>query len=154
GADRGGCQNAAAHQPAVQPLAGAGQPSGDGALLPAELGGGLGLGQPFQAAQQQRQAGLLPPAAYLLQDRPPQLRRRRRRGRVGRRGGRGHRLGAAGPLAEQRRRAAGDAEQPARQRGAAADRGGLAGQDQEGGLEGVLGVLLAVQQAAADAPDE
>jgi hypothetical protein len=31
-------------------------------------------------------------------------------------------------------------------------RGGLAGQDEEGGLEGVLGVVVA-EQAAADAPD-
>ena len=47
--------------------------------------------------------------------------------------------------------AEGDLEQPAGHRLRVADRAGLPGQHQEGGLEGVLGVLVVVQHAAADA---
>src|SRR6516165_10382744 len=51
-------------------------------------------------------------------------------------------------------RAPGHAVQPARQRRVPADRGGVAGQHEEGGLEGVLRVLVVAQHAAADAHDE
>jgi hypothetical protein len=39
-------------------------------------------------------------------------------------------------------RAAGDAVEPTSQRCGLANRGGLAGEDEEGGLEGILGVSL------------
>jgi hypothetical protein len=48
----------------------------------------------------------------------------------------------------------GDAVQPAGHRLALADGGGAAGQDQEGGLESVLGVVLVVQDVPADAPHQ
>ena len=44
--------------------------------------------------------------------------------------------------------------QPAGQGLRLADRGGIAGQHQEGGLEGVLGIVLVAQDVTADAPDE
>jgi hypothetical protein len=47
--------------------------------------------------------------------------------------------------------AAGDAVQPVADQLAGHDRGRPAGEDEEGGLEGVLGVLLVGQHAAADA---
>ena len=46
-----------------------------------------------------------------------------------------------------------DVIQPAAQHDAAADRAGLLDQDQEGGLEGVLGVVGVAQDAVADAQD-
>src|SRR5262249_46778197 len=51
-------------------------------------------------------------------------------------------------------RAPGHAVQPAGQRRVPADRGGVAGQHEEGGLEGVLRVLVVAQHAAADAHDQ
>jgi hypothetical protein len=47
----------------------------------------------------------------------------------------------------------GDPIQPTRQRGPAADGGCLAGQDEEGGLENVLGVLLVVKHPATQVED-
>jgi hypothetical protein len=59
------------------------------------------------------------------------------------------RAGSAGPQTK----AVGDAVQETWQRGGVADGGGPAGQDEEGGLEDVLGVLLVAQRPPADAPD-
>jgi hypothetical protein len=50
--------------------------------------------------------------------------------------------------------AGGDAVQPVAERRAAADDGGLLGEDQEGGLEGVLGILVVAQEPFANAQDE
>ena len=50
--------------------------------------------------------------------------------------------------------APGHAVQPAGQRRPPADRGGLPGQNKEGGLEGVLRVLVMAQHAPADPHDQ
>ena len=50
--------------------------------------------------------------------------------------------------------APGHAVEPARQRRSAADGGSVAGQHEEGGLEGILRVLMVVQHAPADAHDQ
>ena len=63
---------------------------------------------------------------------------------------------ARAPLLAPRpqRHAVGDAVQPGGDRVTLADRRGLAGEDEERGLEGVLGVLLLTQHVAADAPNK
>ena len=48
----------------------------------------------------------------------------------------------------------GNAVQPARQRFALANGRGVLGEGEEGGLEGVLGILIVAQDMPADVPDE
>jgi hypothetical protein len=50
--------------------------------------------------------------------------------------------------------AAGNAEEPAAEGALTVEAGGFTGEDEEGGLEGVLGVLLVTQDAAAQAEHE
>ena len=71
-------------------------------------------------------------------------------------GGRLSFLGLAPGLAGPRPhgRAVGHAVQPAGDGLGAADGAGLAGQHQEGGLEGVLAILIVAQLLAANVPDQ
>src|SRR5258707_846203 len=62
--------------------------------------------------------------------------------------------GAVGPRPRLAGDAQGDGVQPVAGVRAPRHRAGLAGQDEEGGLEGVLGVLRVAQHAAAHAPDQ
>ena len=114
---------------------------------------GLLVGQPLEVAEDQRQPVLLrQPVEFLVELRP---------GLGGRSCGRCVSPPFLHPCAPAaRRRAASardfaatrpsDAEQPARDRIGLADRGRLAGEDQERRLEGVLGGVLVAQHVAAD----
>jgi len=120
-----------------------GQAVPQGRLGPAEPGRSFEIGQPFEVAEDDRQAVDLGQAGHLGPD---------RRGQIGVSGGSGAvRLverrpldlapSASGP-ARLDGRAVGDPVQPGRQARPASDRPGSAGQRQERGLERILGILL------------
>ena len=133
-----------------------GQPAPQGRHGPSQPPGGLLVAQALQVAEDHRQPVLLrQPVDLLVHD--------ARDVGIGPGVGHGHgrhrrclRLAAAPPPRLDARlhgRAIRHAVQPAAQGVAGADRAGLPGQDQEGGLEGVLDVLLVPQHGAAGRQD-
>ncbi len=134
----------------------------------AEAPGGLIEGETLEVAEDHRQAESLGQAVdlaveglgLLAVDGGPVGRRGRRLGRGARaRAGTSHRvvllppLSAGDLLPHAPRRPGGDAIEPVAQQLGVADRASLLGQDQESGLEGVLGVLDVAEELSADAQD-
>ncbi len=148
------------HTPLDQPLTKQGprlcQPAAELALAPTELLGRFVLSPPFQQTQQQWTAMLLGQTSqFLVEDclqLPP--------GHVRQGIGRSLAFLPLGLLAVPgslgaclKGDAAGRPMQEAGDRLGLAERCRLAGEDQEGGLQGVLGVLDVMQHLPADAPD-
>jgi hypothetical protein len=148
---------AAPRQPAAQQLQPARQPLGDRAARPAEFLGGLDVSTALEVTGDQRRPVPVRQAGQLLVQRRPQA----VVGRLPVEGRAGHAccLPFVSPAprrgpAHLQGDAVGDAVQPAAQGGGAAHRPGPAHQHEEGRLEGVGGVGLVGQQAAAGAQDE
>src|SRR5262249_11468949 len=148
GAQRRRQRNAPAGQPPQQLPPGSGQPGVEGGHLPAQEPGGTGRVLPLQAAKDEGDAEGVGGGLDLLVEGGLQVGQGRLREGRGLGGGVG--LAFVGPAAGGAAlgfhgNSIGDAVQPAGQRLGLADGGGLAGQDEEGGLEGVLAVLLVAQ---------
>jgi hypothetical protein len=147
-----GRREAAASQPPAEPLPGSCQSDLDGADRHAELVGGLLVGLAFEVAQDDRRPVFLRQPIDLLVD----LRQQRGRGRrlrpmLGRRHPSALVDGPTrdpGPGAD--RDSSSGPEEPARDRAVLADRAGFQHQDEERGLEGVLGVVGVAEDVAAD----
>ncbi len=155
GGDRSRRDSAASEADAQMP-AGLEQPVPQGRLGPSQSTGGLVVRQALKVAEDHRQAVPIGQAVELLVD------DRRKVGIGSVVGGVEHGHGGPGLLAMAPppgagglldRRAIGDAVQPAGQRVPGADRPRLAGQHQEGGLEGVLDVVLVPERGAAGGQD-
>jgi hypothetical protein len=136
-----------------RPLA---EPAAEGALAPAKLARGFVLCFAFQIAEHQRRPILLRQLLQLVVEQGMQF----FPGNVGSGIGRRHvassllvpaLLGGVGLGPD--RQAVGDLVQPVAHGLGLADRVGLAGEDEEGGLESVLGVVQAAEHAPADAQD-
>ena len=150
-------RRAGARQPARQQRPGPRQPTRDRADGPAELLGRLPVGLPLQLAEDDGQAVLLGQAGHL----PIQPREQFVRVLVRDRFGFGHLPGRAfpdPPLRPGRPRFHGRLEchpvEPVAELLPRHDRSRLPGEDQERRLEGVFGVVVIPEDAAADAPDE
>ncbi len=132
------------------------QPAGHSALGQSQVPGRRGAGLALQVAQHEYGAVLVgQPAQFLVQQRQEIARA------VGSRHRLGHRIHlplsrrpASGCRARLKRRLTGHAVQPVGEHLARRHRGGLADEDQKGGLKGVLGVLGVAQPAPAHAPDK
>src|SRR5262249_19730780 len=138
-------------------LAGLGEACGEGAVLPAEMAGGLGLAPALQAAEHERRAMLLRQRRHLLVEDGLHLAQRRLDFRCGARDRRGALLAGAAagvPALHLQGRAVSGPVEPACQGAGVADGGGLAGEDEEGSLEGVLRVVGIAEYTAANAQDE
>ena len=142
-----------------EPLAGAGQAGLDRPDRAPEFAGGVGVGPPAQAAEDERGPEPLGQPVHLLVEHPPGLAPLGRGDRVrpaGRRVVQGPHAGlppepgAAGPQGDP----AGHPVQPPADRPAVADGPGPAGQDQEAGLGRVLGVVGVPEQPAAGGQDD
>ena len=151
-------RDAPAGQPLAQPMPGLDQPVPQRRLGPVQAAGGLLVGQALQVAEDHRQPLAIGQPVELLVHDGSDL---------------GVGIGAAWDAssvamaiasASRRRRslgiassvhggAVGDAVQPAAQGVAGADRSGLTCQDEEGGLEGVLDVVLVPEDGAAGGQD-
>ncbi len=138
-----------------EPVLGPADPGLDRPHRPAQAGRGLLVGQTIEEAEHQGSPVLLRQVAHLLADRRDEVRPIRLgdeielptrrlpllRATDGRRPS-----GARGDPP-------GDPVQPARRRFMPADRPGLAGEDQERGLEGILRVVLVAEPGAAGPQD-
>ena len=157
GAEPGeGQRHATPDEPALQQIAGAGESAADGSDRPAQFLGRLLLISPLQVAEDDRQAIFLGEGL----DRLVQDRQRVRRVVVA-----GGFAGHVGRLAfvnrpppgrplDPERSAIGDAMQPRRQRPAQVQRLGLACQDDQGRLKGVLGRVRVGKDLATRVPDQ
>ena len=153
-----GTASPSAGQAGLQPLPGLGQPAAERRHGPAELLGRLLVGQPLEVAEHDREALAFGQAVDLLVQDGSQV-------VVGLETGTGRVQGGhrrclrlfPAPLlrldAGLDARAVGDAVQPAAQGVAAPDRAGLPGQDEEGGLKGVLDVVLVPEDGPAGGQD-
>ena len=144
-------------QPAREQRPGPRQPARDRADGPAKLLGRLPVGLPLQLAEDDGHAVFLGQAGHL----PIQPREQLVRPLVRDRLGFGHLPGRAlpdPPLRPGRPRFHGRLEchpvEPVAELLPRQDRRRLACQDEEGGLEGVLGVVVIPEDTATDAPDE
>jgi hypothetical protein len=154
GQGAGGQRDAVAGEALGEPASAGGQAARQGPLGPAELGGGVLARLALQVAQDDRRAVLVGQGLQLTvehgqQVAPDDLLEDVHGSHHGRlpflrapAGAEGLRLAG---------RAAGDAVEPVGELLARADGGGLGGQDEEGGLEGVLGVLAVSGDAQAGA---
>ena len=118
--------------------------------------GGLLVGQTFQVAEDHRQPLTIGQAVELLVDNRGHVGLKPRPGRFRDGHGRCLRFMPAPPTGGDVRLhggAIGDAVQPAAQRVGGADRAGLPRQDEEGRLEGVLDVVLVLEDGAAGGQD-
>ena len=147
---------AAPCQPLPQPEPAAGQSALDGRHRPVELPGRLVVRHPLEVAQLDRASILRrQPVQFLAQGvaKVPELRVGRRI--IGRHGrgsvdpGRSSSGLGTGP----ERDAAGDPVEPSAEGPIHPHRSGLADEDEEGGLEGVLGLVGLAEHAPADPPD-
>ena len=141
-------------EPVAEPVAAPGEPPPDGPDGPTQSGGGLVVGAALEVAEDDRIAVSGRESLDLLVEQLGPLAAFEGVAGVacGKAVGPGPRpFGgvAAGPGGHP----AGHAVEPAAEPIAPADRAGPAGQDQECGLEGVLGVVGVAERAPADAPD-
>jgi hypothetical protein len=154
--DQGRAQRQAAPgQPPAQGVPAARQPRLERPRVPAQAARRLVLREPFEVTEQQRHPLRLREPRQFLVEQAAQLAPGDVLGRVGgvytRAGDVRRGPPTLAPGQGLARQAVGDAVQPAADRLAASDRRGLARQDQEGGLEGVLGIVGVAEDAAADA---
>src|SRR5262249_31298983 len=150
-------RQAAACQAGVEATTGQFQAALDRPCRAAELPCGLVAGTALQVTQDQRRAVALRELSQLIVESRQQFLCGHFLERIGGRS-------LVGPLllAPPRRRArpalerdaVRDLIEPTRNRGTVGDRGGLAREDEEGGLKGVLGIVAVPQDAPADAEDE
>jgi hypothetical protein len=153
---RAGERDAAPGQPVAQQLARPGQPAARRRLAPLEVVGGLLIGHLLEVAEHDRPAEPVGEPVDLLVD---------RRGGIVVTGAGGDRIpGTLGRAAflvaatggvrpELERDPPRHAMQPAADGALDPDRSGLARQQEEGGLEGVVGIVGVVEHAAADGQD-
>jgi hypothetical protein len=147
---------ASAHQAAPQPFAAAGQADLHRPDRPAKLARHFLAGVSFEVTEHERRAVRLAQAAELLVEHAAEV--VRRLDDAGGRGDFGGRLVLVRPSPARRAPdlsggAEGDAVEPASARGPVPDRAGLAEQDEEGRLKGVLDVVRVAQGVPADAED-
>ncbi len=151
GAHRGGC-HPAPDESIAQPLAAFGQPVIEGRRGAVQPARGVLVGQPFQVAEDDRQAMTVgQPVDLVVEDRA-HIEIEPGPGPIGYVHCRGLRLVSSPPFpidVPLHRRAIGRAVQPAAQGVARVDRGRFAGQDEERGLEGVFHIVVIAQDRAA-----